>query len=152
LAVISLSCNRGEAEPPAPHMAVPRVTTKAPPPSPETTLGVTDKGIWSDLDGSIQIVLPARLDPVRVTASIDTKHQLLVLSIDGFPRKVYPLGGGAVLDVGDHHLALRRGDRAELQPLLAADRVRDGAAAHDHDGDGIPDPLDILIGAKKTVA
>jgi len=67
------------------------------------------------------------------------------------PRKVFPLGGDARLAIGDRVLELRPGDRAELAPLVAADRLTAGPASHDRDGDGIPDPLDLLIGAKKTV-
>jgi uncharacterized protein YijF (DUF1287 family) len=48
-------------------------------------------------------------------------------------------------------LALRPGDRAELAGVLTAERVTSGAVPHDRDGDGIPDALDVLIGAKKTV-
>src|SRR5439155_7661050 len=33
----------------------------------------------------------------------------------------------------------------------AAARTSEGKAAHDRDGDGIPDALDVLIGAKKEV-
>jgi len=97
-----------------------------------------DKGIWSDLDERVQIHLPVGLTPDRMTAWLDADKQLVVLSIDGFPRKVYPY-------------PLRRGDRNELQPLVDANRLASGRAAHDHDSDGIPDPLDVLIGAKKTV-
>jgi len=117
----------------------------------EVCLGVADKGIFGDLDAEVQLALPAHLAAERVTARVDTKHTVLVLAIDGFPRKAYPLGGSAVLDVGTLHLELRPGDRAELLPLLAAPRTPEGSADHDRDGDGIPDPLDILIGAKKTV-
>jgi uncharacterized protein YijF (DUF1287 family) len=74
-----------------------------------------------------------------------------VLSVDGFPRKAYPLGGSAALDVGRIHLSLRPGDRAELAPLLLEARTMEGRAVHDRDDDGIPDPLDILIGGKKEV-
>ncbi|HEX4420632.1 MAG TPA: DUF1287 domain-containing protein [Kofleriaceae bacterium] len=123
-----------------------------PPAVPEANLGVADKGIWSDLDDHIQITLPAGLTADQVTARIDAAHHLLVLSIDGVARKAYPLGGPAALSIGDQTLALRPGDRAELAPLLTADHLTTGAAAHDRDGDGIPDPLDLLIGAKKTVA
>jgi uncharacterized protein YijF (DUF1287 family) len=127
-----------------PHRSAP------PPPSPEVELGVSDKGIWSDLDPQVQIALPKDLAPARVTATVDDKHAVLLLAIDGFPRKVYPLTGDEVLEVGTFHLALRAGDAAELAPLLAADRISAGTAAHDRDGDGIPDVLDVLIGAKKT--
>ncbi len=157
--VIFIGCaSRGDASPAAPPIsdraptaavaaAAPRVAPRV---APETTLGVSDKGIWSDLDDQVQLPLPADLAPARVTARLDDKHALLVLSIDDFPRKVYPLGGPARLAVGHFALALRPGDRAELAPLLAEARVTEGPPAHDRDGDGIPDPLDVLLGAKKT--
>ncbi|HVV83492.1 MAG TPA: DUF1287 domain-containing protein [Kofleriaceae bacterium] len=118
---------------------------------PEPSLGVADRGIWSDLDGSVQLALPAGVDAARVTATIDREHRLLVVYVDGWPTKPYPLGGDATLVVGDHRLALRPGDRAELAPLLAPGRVREARADADLDGDGIPDPLDVLLGARKTV-
>jgi uncharacterized protein YijF (DUF1287 family) len=95
--------------------------------------------------------LPAGLTADRVSARIDDAHHVLVLAIDGAPRKPYPLAGPATLTIGDHTLALRPGDRDELAPLLTAARLTAGHAAHDHDDDGIPDALDLLIGGKKTV-
>jgi uncharacterized protein YijF (DUF1287 family) len=151
---------RGEADPaparttPSPGAALPGAPEAPPEPVPagETCLGVADHGIWSDLDDQIQIALPAKLARERVSARIDAKHALVVVSIDGFPRKSYPLNGTAALVVGPHTLMLRPGDKAELAPLLAAERISEAAPAGDRDGDGIPDPLDVLIGAKKTVA
>lgn len=107
----------------------------------ETCLGVADQGIWADLDDEIQIDLPADLTADHVSARIDDRHGVLVLSIDGVARKVYPLGGPAGLAIGDRMLALRPGDRAELAPLVVAERVASGPSAHDRDDDGIPDPL-----------
>jgi uncharacterized protein YijF (DUF1287 family) len=116
----------------------------------ETCLGVADKGVFSDLDAKVQIALP-RVSADHVTAMLDAKHALLVVEIDGFPRKAYPLTGTQTLDVGRFHLALRPGDRDELQPLLAEARIREATATHDRDRDGIPDALDVLIGAKKEL-
>jgi len=137
------------------------------PAPPEACLGVTDRGIWSDLDDQIQIALPDGVTADHVAARIDDRHHVLVLSIDGAPRKVYPLGpaagaqpagrgrsgdGPVLLTVGARSLALRPGDRAELARLLRADHLATGRSGHDRDDDGIPDPLDVLIGAKKAIA
>jgi uncharacterized protein YijF (DUF1287 family) len=122
------------------------------PPPPEVCLGIADKGIWPDLDDKVQIALPDGLTADHVSARLDDKHRVLVLSVDGVPRKAYPLGGPARLVVGERTLEVRPGDRAELATLVVAERLTTGPSAHDRDGDGIPDPLDLLIGAKKTVA
>jgi uncharacterized protein len=149
LLVIFTSCSsRGEAQPVS---QATHAVAHDPAPRGESCLCVADTGVFSDLDGQVQLVLPAKLEPARVTALVDRARGLLVLSIDGHPRKVYPLGGSAALAVGTIELALRPGDRDELRPLLAAGRIGEGQAQNDRDGDGIPDALDILIGAKKTV-
>jgi len=144
ICVVSQACSRGEADPapttasqPSPSLALAREALPPAPAQAETCLGIADKGIWSDLDEQVQLPLPG-VEAGRVTAIRDAKHALLIVAIDGFPRKAYPL-------------ALRPGDRAELAAVLAPDATRDGVAGHDADGDGIPDPLDVLVGAKKTV-
>lgn len=147
--VISAGCGRGEAQPAS--QTDPRPVSHPPAAKGESCLGVTDTGVFSDLDEKVQLALPKELAADRVTATLDAKHKLLVLSIDGYPRKAYPLTGSSTLAVGKHTLALRPGDRAELLPLLAEARITEGTAGRDRDRDGIPDPLDILIGAKKTV-
>jgi uncharacterized protein YijF (DUF1287 family) len=166
--VISASCARSEARPvPAPPTLQPasrdgitrdpadRESRPAAARAPaEACLGLADHGVFSDLDSKIQIALPAGLDPARVISRVDERHHVLVVSIDGFPRKAYPLDmpGAATLALGKWSFALRPGDRDELRPLLDEARVSDGPWQHDLENDGIPDPLDVLIGAKKTVA
>lgn len=123
---------------------------------PESSLGVGDRGIFSDLDPRVQLALPAGLTADEVKAVIEPAHHMVVLYRDSWPLKVYPLGGPDELKVGDVRLALRAGDRRELAPLLRDDNVSplgDGAAPPpgDADRDGIPDPLDVLIGGKKVV-
>ncbi len=156
--LVSASCSAeaapapgSESVPPAaerPRPATHRPSTPAA--QPETSLGVADKGIWADLDAQVQIALPPDLAPSRVTATLDADHAVLVLAIDTYPRKIYPLTGSTTLTVGPHVLTLRPGDRAELAPLLAADRITTTAGASDRDRDGIPDELDVLVGAKKV--
>jgi uncharacterized protein YijF (DUF1287 family) len=138
----------------------PVVQPAAPPPAarvaPEQTLGVKDRGIFSDLDARLQLALPAQLDPSRVHAVYDPARELLVLYEDNWPLKVYPVRPGATPapELGALQLGLRAGDRAELAALLDERRVTtldNGAAPPgDSDGDGIPDPLDVLLGAHKT--
>jgi uncharacterized protein YijF (DUF1287 family) len=152
--VLSAACgSASEANPTPSAKPLPPThgVSKDPEATPEVCLGVHDTGIWSDLDDKVQLALPKDLTPERVSARIDHKAKQLIVSIDGFPRKSYPLTGSAKLTVGAYELALRPGDRDELRPLLASTRVTEGAAKHDRDKDGIPDPLDILVGAKKTV-
>lgn len=142
-----------ETADPAPAPAVANADDRPAAAAREVSLGVPDTGIWSDLDDKIQIDLPAGIEASRVTATVDTAHSLLVLAVDGVPTKPYPLGGPATLAVGDRTLAVRTGDRAELAALLTAANVHDAAAAADDtDHDGLPDALDIFIGAKKTIA
>src|SRR5262245_11431823 len=86
--LISVGCGTPSDADPArtPAILLPSIPREPVVPG-ETCLGVTDKGIWSDLDEKIQIRLPADLTPARVSARLDAKRNLLVLSIDGFPRK-----------------------------------------------------------------
>jgi uncharacterized protein YijF (DUF1287 family) len=120
--------------------------------APETCLGVADQGIWSDLDDQVQLALPAGLDRARVEGVVSADGDTLVLYVDGWPTKPYPLGGEATVA----GLAVRAGDAAELRAVLGDDNLRRLAAGEapgpgDRDGDDLPDPLDLLIGGKKTV-
>lgn len=126
---------------------------------PERSLGVFDRGVFSDLDGSIQIALAADLERASVHALIDSEHALLVLYADRWPIKVYPLRASAdaqVLTIGEHALTLRPGDHAELASLqLTPEQIERLAAGRsappgDRDVDGIPDPIDLWIGIRKT--
>src|SRR5262245_43850857 len=158
-AVSCMACQTdvaGQAGPVRPQQPAPvREPPQAPAPR-ERNLGVRDTGIFPDLDDQVQIALPRGLDPARVSAVVDQARAQLVLYELDWPLKVYPLSSaGTPLQLGALRLQLRPGDRAELLPLLAAERVRvlerrSQLPPADADDDGIPDPLDILIGAHKT--
>jgi uncharacterized protein YijF (DUF1287 family) len=151
---------RGAAEPERPTLPAAEPLVRA---APEVALGVQDRGIFSDLDARVQLALPAG-DGSRLHALLDGARQLLVLYDGDWPLKVYPSSSSSssasVLELGEIRLGLRAGDHAELAPLLDATRVRgtalgdiradEPAPLADTDGDGIPDPLDVLVGARKT--
>jgi uncharacterized protein YijF (DUF1287 family)/L,D-peptidoglycan transpeptidase YkuD (ErfK/YbiS/YcfS/YnhG family) len=118
-------------------------------------LGVQDHGIFPDLDGCVRIALPAQLERARLSFVVDRARGQLVLYSDSWPLKVYPLAGETMLEAAGQRLALRSADRDELAPLLAtapiytfANRVE--LPPGDADDDGIPDPLDVQIGAEKA--
>lgn len=146
---------RVSAAAPTPTSTPEAVPTPEPPAPPEKSLGVEDHGIFPDLDGQLQVALPSDATPADIVAIVDDGHRILVIYVRGWPAKVYPLGGPAKLLIGDELLALRPGDRAELAPLLRIGSIRhlspgEAPPPGDRDNDGIPDPLDVLIGAKKT--
>jgi uncharacterized protein YijF (DUF1287 family) len=92
-----------------------------------------------------------------VRAQLDVAHDVLLLFQDDWPIKVYPVQDGAALalPIAGRRVGLRTGDHRELAPLLGAGNVQllEGSGEQplgDTDGDGIPDPLDVLIGAHKT--
>lgn len=122
----------------------------------ESSLGVADTGVFGDLAPRLQIELPPDLEPAQARGVFDPQRNLLVLYQAGWPVKVYPTGDGKALQLGSIRIRLRAGDHQELRGLLADGdlevlRKGESAAPADRDDDGIPDALDVLIGAHKTV-
>jgi hypothetical protein len=119
-------------------------------------LGCHDVGIYGDLDAHVALALPTGLTRKRLSAIVDPAHATLVLYDGGWPVKVYPIGAGDKTHLGDLTVKLRADDAAELTPLLDGRPVAAlGKKQHlppgDRDRDGIPDPLDVLVGGKKLV-
>jgi uncharacterized protein YijF (DUF1287 family) len=112
--------------------------------------GLEDRGVFGDLDPRVS--LPLRPPPSPVDAVIVPRHRVLVLLAGGAPLKAYPLGDGIEIVLGAERVRLRPADAAEVAPLVAGRpvRVAETVPGGDRDGDGIPDALDILLGAKKV--
>ncbi len=124
-------------------------------------LGVTDKGIFSDLDEQLRLPLrPEALERQAVSALLDRRRGLLQIFAGPVAIKVYPLAieqlpQAPYPELEDFAPALRPGDLEELRQVLppAATRVLlDGEVVPggDADGDGIANGLDTYLGALKT--
>jgi uncharacterized protein YijF (DUF1287 family) len=140
---------------PSPDEVLKPAIAESPPAEPEDALGVVDVGIFADLDDRVQIALPAELEGSLV-ALVDEQRALLLLYADERPIKVYPLvEDGRALSFAGRTLTLRPGDHGELAPVANVATLRilapgTTAPPGDRDRDGIPDTLDLDIGAIKT--
>jgi uncharacterized protein YijF (DUF1287 family) len=126
------------------------------PPARASEVTIHDVGIFSDLDATVRIALPPHVDAGETRLRLDDAHRTVVLYQGDVPLKIYPLaaagppGGSSPAAL---LACLRPADAAELGPLVSARTAveRAAPATGDSDGDGIPDPLDILMGARKLV-
>ena len=127
-----------------------------------TPLSASDVGIYPELATTVDLV-PAPGQSTRVT--VDLARGTLVVWAGADPIAVY--GQRAEVGVGSYRvsevaarLGLAAADARALSALTTAETpvsVSAGDAkkrptAGDRDGDGIPDPLDVLIGARKLLA
>ncbi len=136
---------------PKQHSTRPRLESQpsaAPAVPVEAAVGVRDVGIFSDLDSQVQLPLGT---PKHATLRIVPRLSIAILLDDQHPLKVYPLGGPATLTFADLTLRLRPGDQAELSRLPQLEVLSGAPPLGDADADGIPDALDIVLGAEKAV-
>ena len=113
-----------------------------------------DRGVYPELDGRVRLALASWVPAGGLRVRIDRERRLLTVVRGGDALKTYAITPScdastlACLGVGE-------GDAAELGRLAGPDGrlplAAETPAPADSDGDGIPDAVDILIGAKKTV-
>ncbi len=164
-ALLASACSRSKVDAPrhVPQATAATETTKGgadepatPKPQPplasqEPALGVTDRGVFGDLDARVQLPPPRSV----ATLLLDEARGLLTAYSGGHPSKVYPVGKGKQLSVAGTTLSVRPGDHAELAAVAASAKLKRLAPGQapppgDADGDGIADPLDLRIGAAKA--
>lgn len=110
--------------------------------------GLPDRGIYPDMDPLISTTVPAGIARDHTWLRVDRAHRIATLYDGADPMKAYPIIGDATL----RGIALRADDARELAALLdesAPIFESTPARTEDHDGDGIVDRLDVLLGAKK---
>jgi uncharacterized protein YijF (DUF1287 family) len=123
------------------------------------TAALVDQGIFSDLNPGVEVRLPAKLDRTALRATFDDAHRVLLLFEGEHPLKAYAVAPAAPAAAPGPLAALfpsltpqaRDELRAAVPNELAMDRPR-AAFGKDTDRDGIPDRLDVLLGARKLVA
>jgi hypothetical protein len=113
-----------------------------------------DRGVYPELDGRVTIALAAWVPAAALRVRVDRERRLLTVVRGTDALKTYAVAPTceaptlACLGVAER-------DRAELTRVLGPDGrlplATEAAAPADSDGDGIPDAVDILIGAKKAV-
>jgi uncharacterized protein YijF (DUF1287 family) len=112
-----------------------------------------DRGVYPELDGRVTIVLPSWVPAEAMRVRVDRDRNLLTVLRGVDALKTYavaPTCEAPTLAC----LGVAEKDRAELARLVGPDGrlpLSTEAAPADTDGDGIPDAVDILIGAKKAV-
>jgi len=113
-----------------------------------------DKGVYPQLDAEVRIALPSWVPSAALRVRVDRDRNLLTVVRGADAVKTYPVAPTCPAPTLAC-LGLAAADRAELARLAGPDGrlplAPTGAAPADTDGDGIPDAVDILIGAKKAV-
>jgi uncharacterized protein len=115
-------------------------------------LGLADRGVFADLDHAVTLA-PITVRPTT-RAVVDTAHALIVVLDGDHPISAFPLATkGVPFTLGGLAVTVRAADVPRLTPLAKIPaRALVPGELPDGDDDGIPDPLDVLIGAKKVAA
>ncbi len=117
-------------------------------------IGLPDKGVYPQLDAGVTIALASWVPAAALRVRLDRGRNLLTVFRGADAVKTYavaPTCPAPTLAC----LGLAGAERAELARIAGRDGrlplAPETAAPADTDGDGIPDAVDILIGAKKAV-
>src|SRR5262245_36657458 len=118
--------------------------------------GVVDKGIYPELAEKVQLAPLPKVTREHAWLRVDPAHKVATVYDGDDPLKAYPVHVARGLRRATElsALGLRDGDASELRAAIGErPRIVVGVPGRDedHDGDGIVDRLDILVGAKKLL-
>jgi len=117
-----------------------------------------DVGVFPDLDANIAVTLSKEAKTKDARCRVDARHKVVVLYEQDFPLKAYSLTSAVAGNPkpADLLAALDQKDAAEVAPFIKQqpniELSPKGRNASDADDDGIPNSLDVLMGARKLVA
>ena len=105
-----------------------------------------DRGIFSDLDAKVTLTYPDWITGKDVTMIVDEVNNLSVLVVDGLPITVYASTPTKTMAAETlQNLQSRFGERLKIE---TPSRIK--WALGDDDKDGIPNNIDVMLGARKT--
>ncbi len=116
--------------------------------------GLPDRGVFADLDANVVVQMPPGVARERTSVRIDNLHHIATVYDGNDAVRAYSLAGASGADFASLLAQVRPEERAEVRQFVAPSAAIHAAVpnrAEDRDGDGIVDPLDILIGAKKLL-
>lgn len=113
--------------------------------------GLPDHGVFADLDANVTVRMPPGVAKERTWVRIDNTHHIATVYDGDDPVRAYALS----TKVDSFEALLKAVHEPDEMRQFVAPGVRlelsSPPRSEDRDGDGIVDPLDIVIGAKKLL-
>ena len=115
----------------------------------ESDSTLRDKGIFADLNPKAHLQYPTWISGEQITLVVDNKKSVAILVIDGLPIMAYPtVATDNNIPIAKKTLQTLRKQFGERLQIENPERIK--WAVGDDDKDGIPNTIDVMLGARKT--